>query len=616
MKLFKAKSLNGNRDTLIAGERPAEMSVNISKPLSFNITTSLFLLIFGLVFSFTVYGSVIPISGPSPYAVGGDGDPSNPLNIVECANYGVDPVGRVHRNSEVEPTLSVSSNDPNIVVVAWQQDRWSNGGGQGIGVSYSDDGGSTWNFVNVPFTRCSGGNAANNGDYSRASDPWLTYSPATPDTPMGTFHLMVLSFEAFDGIGPDDRSAQVVTRSTDGGVTWSIPITIGITNGQGSARFNDKNTITADPYDPSKVYAVWQGVHGTANPNSGDFAGEGSVTLFARSTSGGASYETVKKIFTPIQFFAPETPETIVNLGHQIVVLPDIPGTTINEEGTLVNVFIAGAQSVSGDVFDIAFLVQRSTDGGKHWREEPIRIDSLFPVGGYIPWQAIDPERMILVDGEPRFLGVRDAGFVHDVAVNRSNGKIYVVWQDASFNLFGFGFPGVGIVISMSADGGLTWSDPQPVFPSAPLPLQAFLPTVHVADNGKVGVMYYDFRNDIPGGGLDTDVHLAVFDENLIAKHCEATLTDQSFNMRNAVKTPGLATTSPGIKLTIGVDVQAVYFPGDYMGLDSNGNQFYAAFTIMNDGPFPNDLPDQNILSSENFNRSDIVFKKIDTDCN
>ena len=57
----------------------------------------------------------------------------------------------------------------------WQQDRWSNGGAQGLLSAFSSDGGQTWATRQAPFSRCSGGNAANGGDYARATDPWVSF---------------------------------------------------------------------------------------------------------------------------------------------------------------------------------------------------------------------------------------------------------------------------------------------------------------------------------------------------------------------------------------------------------------------------------------------------------
>jgi hypothetical protein len=51
------------------------------------------------------------------------------------------------------------------------------------------------------------------------------------------------------------RNAMLVNRSTNGGRSWSKPITLIATD---DPRFlNDKNSLTADPTNPSYAYAVW-----------------------------------------------------------------------------------------------------------------------------------------------------------------------------------------------------------------------------------------------------------------------------------------------------------------------------------------------------------------------
>src|SRR5881409_3788718 len=52
--------------------------------------------------------------------------------------------GEIFLNAEVEPSLAVDPTDPNHLIGAWQQDRWSNGGANGIVSAVSFDGGHTW----------------------------------------------------------------------------------------------------------------------------------------------------------------------------------------------------------------------------------------------------------------------------------------------------------------------------------------------------------------------------------------------------------------------------------------------------------------------------------------
>ena len=107
----------------------------------------------------------------------------------------------------------------------------------------------------------------------------------------------------------------LVSRSIDGGENWSDPTTYRDTNPN---RFNDKNSMTADPYVADNVYAVWDRL---VSPPSGTLiltAGENAIgyrgpTLFARTTDGGENWEEARIIYVP----------DVTRRRNQIVVLPN-----------------------------------------------------------------------------------------------------------------------------------------------------------------------------------------------------------------------------------------------------------------------------------------------------
>jgi hypothetical protein len=112
-------------------------------------------------------------SGPSPFAPGCEGVPQS---------------GTLYQNAEVEPRVAVDPNDSNHIVGAFQQDRWSNGGAHGLVAATSFNGGASWTRSFAHFSICAGGTVANGGDFQRASDPWVTFSPN------GVVHQIALSF--------------------------------------------------------------------------------------------------------------------------------------------------------------------------------------------------------------------------------------------------------------------------------------------------------------------------------------------------------------------------------------------------------------------------------------
>jgi hypothetical protein len=392
------------------------------------------------------------------YACGGGGgsEPQPPAPPPPSAVSGLSPFppscggtgGTSYVNSEVEPYLAVNPRDANHLIAVWQQDRWSNGSARGLLSAVSLDGGTTWTISQAPFAECNGGTAANGGGFLRATDPWVTFSPDGTAYQMG----LVTNGSSF---AAGSSNAMTVSRSTDGGRTWSNPVSL-ITDT--APFFNDKNTITADPLDTRFVYAVWDRLQQNVN----------GPAYFARTTDGGATWEPAKSIFDP-----GNQRQTI---GNVIRVLPN---------GTLVNLFtqLDGTDTTTPTG---SLRVIRSTDRGATW-SAPTIVSSHQPLG------ARDPSA-----GRR----VRDGSIVAQMAA-APDGSLHVVWQDARFT-------GArdAIAYSRSMDAGLTWTAPVRV--NANPNVIAFMPQVHVLANGTIGVAYYDFRSDTPDfATLPTDYWLA-----------------------------------------------------------------------------------------------------------
>ncbi|HEX5687704.1 MAG TPA: sialidase family protein [Ideonella sp.] len=372
-------------------------------------------------------------TGPSPY-------------LPDC--NGAPQTGTLYPNAEVEPFVAANPRNPLNLVGVWQQDRWSDGGAQGLGTAYSFDGGIHWHRVFHPYTRCAGGTPANGGDYERGSDPWVSFSPN------GVVHQMVLGLN-FNASDSEIASAMLASRSTDGGRTWSPAVML---QGDTPERFNDKNALTADPTDSRYVYAVWDRLSIVPGEGAGP-------TLLARSVDNGVSWEPTRIIYDP--------GVNAQTIGNRIEVLPD---------GTLVNLF-THADFITGA---LTLQVIRSSDKGGTW-SDPIRVADLLPIG------ASDPDT-----GTP----IRDGAILAQLAISPS-GTIYTVWQDGRFS------GGVidGVALSQSGDGGLSWSEPVQI--NRDTAVQAFTPSVHVRRDGTVGVSYYDLRsNTADPDTLPTDTWL------------------------------------------------------------------------------------------------------------
>lgn len=477
---------------------------------------------------------LVPISDVSPYPDGGD--PNDPAAVTECNGAPQD--GVLYRNSEAEPYIAVNPTNADNMIAGWHQDRWSTGAAQGAGAAFSMDGGATWTEVNIPFTRCSGAEPRSAGDFERASDPWISFGPD------GTAHYMALV--ANDS---DNQNGMAAARSTDGGMTWTDPQIIKKNPAQdfGASLFHDKNSITAHPTDPDLVYATWT-----------LFRAGSTALVVARSTDGGETWGPAK----PVGTFDPVGPAQIAffRQGAQIVVLPD---------GTVVDVFFRIILDQKNLVVSFEQALFRSHDQGQTWE----RLD--FPIDMFEPAGAFDAEL-----GIP----VRDASQLPDVAVNPDTGELYVTWQED------IGQGVVGSVISRSVDGGETWTTPVRVNTAVGDDVQTFLPTVAVNSEGTVGVLFYDFREDVLGDDeLSTSVHLSLFDPSLAFIE-ERTLAGP-FDMRQMVITGDRG-----------------YFPGDYVGLDAAGEDFVAAITVANDLGLPVAFPQPPGLFVDTNNRQDIFF--------
>nr|MBA3777016.1 exo-alpha-sialidase [Betaproteobacteria bacterium] len=338
-------------------------------------------------------------------------------------------------NAEVEPYLAVNPRNPNNLVGVWQQDRWSDGAAAGLRTGFSFDGGRTWGLTAATFSRCTGGNAGNGGDYERATDPWVTFAPD------GSAFQIALAISG-ESLTPGSANAILVSRSVDGGRAWSNPITL---IRDGADAFNDKESITADPTDARYVYAVWDRL-----PAAG-----GGPSYFSRTTDGGASWETARPIFDP-----GAKGQTINN---QIVVLPN---------GTLVN-FFTHLEISEDNIVGSTLQLIRSTDKGATW-SAPADIAEHQALG------VSDP-----TTGVP----IRDGSILGAIAVGR-NGVLAAVWQDARFSSGARD----GIAFSRSLDGGSTWSAPVRI--NREPAVQAFIPAVTIRDDGAIGVTYFDFRSD------------------------------------------------------------------------------------------------------------------------
>ncbi|HEU5160681.1 MAG TPA: sialidase family protein [Streptosporangiaceae bacterium] len=428
------------------------------------------------------------------------------------------PSSTLFAGAEVEPWIAVNPRDPRNIVAYYQQDRWSDGGARGLVASVTRDGGAHWKQVVVPgLSQCSG------GTFERASDPGLSFAPN------GDLYEISLSFNV-----SDFGNAILASKSTDGGLHWSRPAIL--KSDTAEALQNDKELITADPTSSQRVYAVWDRTNEEG----------GQPVWFARTINGGRGWEPAKIIYDPTPRFT---------ISNQIVVQPD---------GTLIDVFFEGpagaaeepehpfarphptATPLQGDEDNLIRII-RSTDHGRTW-SAPITV------------ARIDPADIVEPDGRRP---LRTADIVPDIAVDRHTGRLYIVWQDGRFTQ-----SGAAIMLTSSGDGGRTWTAPVRVSKtpdSAPQGNgQAFTPMVDVAERGRIGVTYYDFRRDTAAPGALTDYWIVTCD----GPRC---IRDGAPWRERHV--------GGSFDVTLAPDAGGLFL-GDYMGLDHAGSTFRSVFSM------------------------------------
>jgi hypothetical protein len=344
------------------------------------------------------------------------------------------------------------------------------------------------------------------GTYQRVTDPWVDFGPGN--------RVYGVS------LGFDDttfRNAIFVSTSTDGGLTWGAPVPVIVdTEFQ---FFNDKQAIAVDNAAASpfrgNVYVTWDRLieASTGQPFTGGFTGP---AMFSRSTDGGATFSPPQVILA--------TGQNKQTIGNVPVVLPDgtllVGGTLFDSKGSEKNA--------------LQTYVVRSTDGGRTFSAPTI----------------VDDQRPIIVPG------VRSGDSVPSFAVDHASGRVYATWEDSRFS----GGKRDDVLVTHSDDAGRTWSFPVRANDTPEGAQSAFTPTVAVDSRGRVGIVYYDLRDDT-----------SAKDASLITTEWLTVSTDggQTFGASRRLTPDFDQTASPNA---------GGFFLGDYQGLAAAGSSFQPFF--------------------------------------
>lgn len=437
--------------------------------------------------------------------------------------------------AEVEPMVAGDPANPRHLVAAFQQDRWSDGGSNGLTTAVSYDGGGTWKLASSQpqFSICEGATPGSPGYFNRATDPWVSFSADGK-----TVYQISDSFNA-NGPGFGGASSIIVSRSTDGGDTWSTPAVLQLDTS--TTVLNDKETVTADPTDSGRAYAAWDRLASpttNANPDAylHSIAYRGP-SLFSSTADGGSTWSAGRVIYDPGQ-----NDQTI---GNEIVVEPAGPakGTLIDGFNLILN---SGGKGKPATTYTVALI--RSTDHGATWSTTPITVAPIT-------------DAPVTIAGHP----VRTGDIIPQFTADPNTGTLYAVWQDGSFSSTG----AAKVAFSRSTDAGTTWSKPIRIDQS-PGDVAAFTPAVHVSSNGTIGVTYYDLQNATSAQPGLTDAYMVT---------CAAATTDCTSTANWSSGGQTRLSTTGSFDMTTAPNAGG-YFVGDYEGVTSSLTTFDPFFIM------------------------------------
>ncbi len=365
----------------------------------------------------------------------------------------------------------------------------------GITVALSHDGGADWSRSPLPGLLTCDG-----GRYVHANDPWVSIGGD------GTIYVAALGTQPPTTTGTSHDV--VVSVSRDHGTSWEAPVVL--ESATAPPAQPDKEAILADPQRPGNAYAVWADYRVTPGV-------EPSIdrVMFARTRDGGHTWSTPGAIYSGND----EAQE------NQLL---------MTAGSVLLDVFVEGS-SLPGTPhpppLPVKIRVMRSTDQGQTWSAP---IDAAH----FTYTNAVDPG----TGSQLRFFG-------QDITAAAGGNALYVAWFEdhAEFS---------SMLIARSEDAGLHWRAPQVVVREK---AEAFLPTLAVAGDATVGLLWFDFRHFAPKTStLSTDIWFSSSRDRGL--HWSERHAAGPFDLRSA----------PAVRFGP--------FLGDYMGLVGLPDGFASAF--------------------------------------
>jgi hypothetical protein len=425
-----------------------------------------------------------------------------------------------------EPSIAVDPADPDHVVTASLNGVWPD---QTIQIATSFDGGASWTIADLPRR-----------PHDQNWDPWLSFDVKR--------HTVVLAFEV-DGPTPDGCfQDQLITTSSDGGLTWGAPVMVYPSTGcigvsQATLFEEGKLAIDNDPASPyfgrmvvTALYIACSLVR-CRTPIAESFSDDGGATWTDPSLISGSNPQYCAAIPLPPHCDANSPPAlaTFAPDGSVYVSFFNIQHAEASEPGERSHLFFHDSQ----------LLVVRSADGGGTW-SPPVHVVDLedgwrdFHCSAYYYFTC-------RLNGTAVASGLR-GGYL----ATAPDGTLYLTFSDNRNGHHDVDHPvsNDDVFVMTSKDRGQTWTGPDLVAGALG---DEFNPNIAVNPvTGELGIAFYDRSGDPRGKTMNVTL---------------ATGLPGSFDLTRITTAPSHLSADLWWQQTLPACDRCVYHIGEYFGI-------------------------------------------------
>ncbi|HEY7404695.1 MAG TPA: hypothetical protein VIB39_14310 [Candidatus Angelobacter sp.] len=346
-------------------------------------------------------------------------------------------------------------------------------------------------------------------------DTMLFREPAVACSDPNHFYLVTYAFVSSGQGHLAPLRAILLSQSSDGGDTWSDPVTVAVTGLDVSVDRVADPWIAIDPSNHKRVYISYTHVVITAFPDAAECFGKAKVEVVS-STDGGNTFDPTPRevdsrcflngdLSVPLDFFDMGTRMAVSSNGRVTVAwLGQAPfdGVGFVQQAILVNSFTPGGPTPASVTVDNVF------QGGSIVEEPFIFTNPPFPTGIGNITDIVGFPQAIVPTLQGGIYNIRGFDLAVDHSGGATDGTVYLLWDDARNGAFlapefedifgSYNF--TDIMFAVSTDGGQTFtstrqlnSDTQSLIARGH---DHFRPTAAVDRTGKVAACWYDRRND------------------------------------------------------------------------------------------------------------------------